>query len=153
MTKIPAVFHLQKRREQRRDILSAPTIYNFLKRWQWSCEYLCSAGLQNTLFHSVLDQQMVAEIELKAFNQVGQGHFVCRNPADWICGLMSVKLKGMRWCEISKNLLWHHWDDQLSLVRRDVKDRTPTVLCCDSQISSMSLWHCICWQLWMRSFS
>lgn len=34
MTNIPAVFHLQKRREQRRDILSAPIIYNFLKHWQ-----------------------------------------------------------------------------------------------------------------------
>lgn len=56
---------------------------------------LCSAGFPNSLFDSVLDQQMVAEIELKAFNQVGQGHFVYRNPAHWICGLMSVKLKGM----------------------------------------------------------
>lgn len=34
---------------------------------------LCS---QNGLFLSALDQQMVAEIELKVFNQIGQGNFV-----------------------------------------------------------------------------
>lgn len=37
---------------------------------------LCSAGFQNSLFLSVLDKQMVSEIELKAFNQIGQGKFV-----------------------------------------------------------------------------
>ena len=36
---------------------------------------MCSAGLQNSLFLAVLDQQMVAEIDLKAFNQIGQGNF------------------------------------------------------------------------------
>lgn len=36
---------------------------------------LCSTGFRNSLFLSVLDQQMVAKIELKAFNQIGQGNF------------------------------------------------------------------------------
>lgn len=36
---------------------------------------LCSTGFRNSLFLSVLDQHMVAKIELKAFNQIGQGNF------------------------------------------------------------------------------
>lgn len=36
---------------------------------------MCSAGHQNNVFLSVLYQQMVAEIESKSFNQIGQGNF------------------------------------------------------------------------------
>lgn len=62
-------------REPRRNILSAAIIYNLLKRLTVELWMLCSTGFWNSLFLSVLDQHMVAKIELEAFNQIGQGNF------------------------------------------------------------------------------
>lgn len=70
---------------------------------------------------------MVAEIELKAFNQIGQGNFAATVAEIQLIELWIDERSTERhayWCEISKNLLRHLWDDQLSSVGRDVKDWT-----------------------------
>lgn len=71
-----AGFHIQKRERTKAKHTECCRYLQFIKLLAMELRILCSTGFQNSLFLTVLDQQMVAEIELKAFNQIGQGNFV-----------------------------------------------------------------------------